>query len=123
MVTTVRADVAHARLLLVEALGIVEEIGSRRSGQSLLEAVAGVATAAEEWTAAARSYGASEKEAAQYGLQRDRADEAFLSEQMAKVRVAITADEFGKAEAAGRALSYEQALAEARVWLESSAVR
>jgi tetratricopeptide (TPR) repeat protein len=121
MVTTVRADVAHARRLLVEALGIVEETGSRLAGQSLLEAVAGVAAAAEAWAAAARFYGAAEKEAAQYGLQRDRADEAFLAEQMTKVPVALGAETFANAEAAGRALPYEQALAEARAWLENPA--
>ena len=117
MVTTMCADVTQARRLLAEALGIVEKTGSRLDGQSLLEAIAGVAAAAQDWTTAARSFGAAEKEATQHGLQRDRADEAFLTEQMTKVRAALSVDDFRTAEAAGRALSYEQALAEARAWL------
>ncbi len=67
---------------------------------------------------AARFYGAAENEAAHSGVQRDRADQAFLTEQVAKVRDALTAENFGTAETAGRALTYELALAEARGWLE-----
>ena len=118
MVTTMRADVVHARVLLTEALRIVEDVGSRANGQALLDVAAGVAAAAGQWIVAARFYGAAENEAAHSGLQRDRADQAFLTEQVAKVRDALTAENFGTAETAGRSLTYELALAEARGWLE-----
>jgi tetratricopeptide (TPR) repeat protein len=103
----------HATPMLFEALAITDEIGSKRMGQSLLEVLAGLASLRGEWESAARCYGAAEAMAAETGLHRDPADEAFLAPRIAKAREALTAPVFATAEAAGRALGYEEAIGEA----------
>ena len=50
----------------------------------------------------------------------DPADEAFLAPLIAKTREAFGEAEFLAAETAGRALGYEDAMAEARRWLASA---
>ena len=52
------------------------------------------------------------------GIRRDPADEAFLTPLIENVRASLGA-EFGDAEAEGRRLSYEAAMAEARDWLQN----
>jgi hypothetical protein len=55
----------------------------------------------------------------QIGLRRDPADEAFLAPLIARARQALEPATFAAAEATGRALSYDQARAETRAWLEN----
>lgn len=114
MVSMERASRDRARPMLLEALGIADEIGSKRTGQCVLEVSAGFAAVRGEWSCAARLFGAAEAQAVQTGLQRDAADEAFLAPLIAKAR---QAPEFADAEAAGRALTYEEAIGETRGWL------
>jgi predicted ATPase/DNA-binding winged helix-turn-helix (wHTH) protein len=111
----------RARLMLVEAHAIAEEIGSKRAGQSVLEVCAGLASLDVEWERAAELYGTAETQAGQTGLQRDPADEAFLAPLIAKARKALGEAAFDAAEAAGRALSYEEGMRRARAWLELAA--
>ncbi len=118
MVSIDRGSREAAAPMLLEALAIAEEIGSRRTGQCVLEVSAGLAALREEWNCAARLFGAAEAQAAQTGLQRDPADEAFLAPRIDRAREALAADGFAPAEAVGRAQSYEEALGEARAWLE-----
>ena len=108
----------RARPMLVEALAIAEEIRSKPAGQSVLEVCAGLAALRESWECVARYYGAAEAQAAQTGLHRDPADEAFLVPLIDKARKSLGADAFDSAEAAGRALAYGEAMAEARAWLD-----
>ena len=61
--------------------------------------------------------GAAEAHAEDTGLHRDPADEAFLAPLVAKVRAALPEASYTAAEADGRALGYEKALAEARASL------
>jgi predicted ATPase/class 3 adenylate cyclase len=107
-----------ARRMLLEVLAIAEEIGSKPAGQSALEVSACLAALHEEWQRAALFFGTAEAQSERTGLHRDPADEAFLAPLIAKVRAALGSAPFGAAEAAGRALSYEAAMVEARVWLE-----
>ena len=120
MVSIDRRCSDRARPMLLEALEIADEIGSKRVGQSVLEVSAGLAAFREEWEFAARFYGAAEAQAGQTGLRRDPADEAFLAPRIAQAREAMAAAAFVAAEAAGRALVYEEAMSELRAWLESS---
>ncbi len=113
MVEIERGSEEAARTMLLDAIAITEAIGSRRLGQSVFEVVAGLAVLRKDWARAARFYGIAEAEAAQTGLRRDPADEAFLSPRIAKARKAMGAA-FAAAESRGRALSYAEALAEAR---------
>jgi tetratricopeptide (TPR) repeat protein len=119
MVSVGRGAIDRARSMLLEAVTIANEIGSRRTGQSALEVAAGLGARCEEWQRATRLYGAAENQTAQTGLRRDPADEAFLAPLIEQTREALGATEFGAAEISGRALSYEEALADVRGWLES----
>ena len=107
----------RARTMLLEVLAIAQEIGSRPVGQSLLEVCAGLAVLSEDWPRAARFYGAAEAQTVQTGLRRDPGDEAFLAPLVAKARAARGAEAFSADEHAGRTLSFEQAMAQARGWL------
>ncbi len=108
----------RVRTHLLEVLAIVDEIGSKPAGLSALEVCAGFAAMHREWEQAARFFGAAEAQMRQTGLHRDPADEAFLVPLIALARRALGATPFAAAEAAGAALAYKQALAEARAWLD-----
>jgi predicted ATPase/class 3 adenylate cyclase len=117
MVSIGRGSGDRAGAMLLEVLAIAAETGSKPVEQSALEVSAGLAALRAEWNRTARFYGAAESRTAQTGLQRDPADEAFLALYIAKARAALGVATFGAAEAAGRALSNEAAMAEARAWL------
>jgi len=55
------------------------------------------------------------------GYHREPMDQAFLPPLMARVREALGESAFTASESAGRKLAYEQAMADARAWLESAA--
>ncbi len=110
-----------AQSMLLDALAIAAETGSKPASQSVVEVSAGLAAARGEWERAARSFGAAESHAALAGFQRDAADEAFLGPLIQKARAMLPSRQFDAAEAAGRALSLEVALAEARSWLSERA--
>jgi non-specific serine/threonine protein kinase len=118
MVSIGRGNGDRAAAMLADVLGIVMEIGSKHVGQSALEVSAGLGTLRKDWTRAARFFGAAEAQTSETGLQRDPADEAFLAPLIARARSAAGAEAFNAADAAGRALSYEAAMAEALAWLE-----
>jgi tetratricopeptide (TPR) repeat protein len=110
----------RARRLLLEALPIVEAIGSKWMGQDLLEAATALAAFLEEWERAARFYGALQVQMERMGRRRVPADEAFLMPLIARTREALGAEAFAAAVDAGRALGYESALGEVRSWLTSA---
>ena len=107
----------RASSMLIEALAIADEIGSKRMGQCVLEVGAGLAVWREDWACAARFYGSAEAQAVETGLHRDPADEAFLAPRIAHAREAFSAAMFASSEAAGRALTYREAMDGARAWL------
>jgi tetratricopeptide (TPR) repeat protein len=107
--------------LLREAAAIAAETRSKQVGQSVLEACAGLASMRGEWRLSARLFGAAEAEAARTSLRRDPADESFLSRRVEAARSALGAAGFAAAEKEGRALDYEEALAEARAGLATEA--
>jgi hypothetical protein len=115
------ADLRAARTLL-EVVDMNAGIGSKAVGQSVLEASCGLAVLREQWLPAARWYGAAEAQSAQTGLHRDPADEAFVAPRVAKARAALGAPGFAAADGEGRALGYDEAIAEARAWLASLTV-
>jgi predicted ATPase/DNA-binding winged helix-turn-helix (wHTH) protein len=107
----------RAAELLREALAIVDATGSKPAGQSVLEVCAGLAGMRSEWARTARFYGSAEAQAALTGCRRDPADAAFLAPWVARCRGALGDARFDAAVAEGRALPYEEGLAEARAWL------
>ena len=119
MVSIGRGSGDRARAMLQETIAIAEEIGSKAAGQSALEVSAGLAALQGEWERTARLFGAAEAQIAQTGLKREPADEAFLRPQVARARQALGAAAFDAAAISGRALGYEDAMAEARAWLDA----
>ena len=106
---------------LREALSIVEVTRSKPAGQSVVEVSAGLAAARRQWSAAARFYGMAEEQAAQTGIRRDPADEAFLMPRVGEARGALGDEAFLAAEREGRALPFDSALKVARAWLDEAA--
>jgi len=111
----------HARVMLLEALAIARETGSKPVGQSVLDVTAGLAALHKEWERVARLSGAAEAQIARTGIQRDPSDEAFLGPRVAQTLEALGSAKFDRAALAGRALAYEDAIAEASSWLEGAA--
>jgi len=99
-------------------LAIAEEIESKRVGVAQVVCSAGLAASLSEWKCAGCFYGATEALWAQMGFHRERADEAFLAPLIARARGALGDAAFTAAESAGRSLSYEEAIAQARAWLD-----
>jgi hypothetical protein len=97
---------------------ILEEIGSKYVGQSVLEVATGLAVLRKDWPRAARFYGAAEALADQTVLQRDPGDEAFLAPLVARARQELGVAAFEKAEGGGRLAAYAEIVAEGRVWFE-----
>jgi tetratricopeptide (TPR) repeat protein len=118
MVYIDRGLVNRAWPMLIEAMIIADQIGSKRMGQCVLDVAAGLAALREEWPRAARFLSAAESQAAKTGLRRDPADEAFLAPRIRQVQEALAAPAYSEAAAAGAALPYLSAINEARVWLE-----
>jgi hypothetical protein len=118
MVAIIRGLSDRAREMLLDVISIAEEIGSKSAGGSVLVVSSGLASSIKAWHAAARFYGAAEAHMDHTGIRRDPADEAFLTPLIENVRTSLGAA-FGEAEAEGRRLSYEGAVAEARDWLEN----
>ena len=120
MVSVSRQSAGRARELLTEALAIADETGSMPARQSALEVAAGLAALQTDAARCARLYGAAEAQSTRTGVRRDPADQAFLQPLLAESRAAIGDSRFMSAEATGRVMSFEQALAEVRAWLSAS---
>ncbi len=109
---------ARPTIMLIEVLDIAEQIGSKRIGQSALEVTSGHAASLKQWETAAAFYGMAESLAAETGLQRDPADEAFLESHLINVRNSLDSLQFSVATNTGSALCFEEKLRLARVWLK-----
>lgn len=121
MVAIERRALESARGSLIEALAITDEVASRRIGQSVLEGVAGLAAACEDWAAAIIFFGAAETQATFTGLQRDPTDEAFLAPRIARAKNGLSEHDVCLMELEGRALAYEDAMETASKWLREPA--
>ncbi len=119
MVAVGRSDSDRARPMLLEALTIAGDIGSKPAGQSALEVAAGLASLRKDWARAARCFGAAEALMAQTSLQRDPADEAFLAPLMTRAREASGGARVRRRRDVRTDTGYEEATAEVRAWLEA----
>ena len=108
----------QARAIAREGLAIVEEIGSKQIGIGYLDCSAGLAAAVAGWERAARLHGTAEALREQMGYHREPTDEASSAQIIRRAREALGDAAFAQAESAGRALSYDEAIAEVRAWLE-----
>ncbi len=121
MVSIGRRAGARAHELLLESLGIGQKIGSKWVVLLALGISAGLSVLLAECERAARFHGAAREQMGRMGFCMEPTDEAFLAPLIAQARQALGDAAFSEAERAGRALSYEDALAEARAWLEGPA--
>ena len=118
MVSIGRGAKDRAREILMEALGIAERIRSKAAGRAALDVAVGLAALLADWEPSARLYGAAQAQLEETGIHREIADEAFLAPLIAKARDAMGDEAFRSTAACGAALTYEEAIAEARNWLE-----
>jgi tetratricopeptide (TPR) repeat protein len=119
MVAIARRSAEHARELLREVFAIVAETALRRIVQSALDVSVGLACLRGEWDRAARYWGASEALTDAIGVRRDPADEAFVEPMLTETREALGVSRFDAAEASGRTLPFQVAVADARQWLST----
>lgn len=96
-------------------------LGSARAVQNVLEVAAGLAVLHGDWARAVRYFGAGEAQLAQMAIKRTPEDNAVLMRNIAKARDALGEPAFVALESAGRALSYDDAIEDARAWLERTA--
>jgi len=104
--------------LLCEGLAIAQAIGFARGKQIVLEVAADLAVLRGEWRRAARLFGSAEAQLESMGLKRTPEDDAVLRRWIAQAREALGNDAFAASECEGRALPYEDAIDDARQWLE-----
>jgi predicted ATPase/class 3 adenylate cyclase len=117
MVAIARCSDDRAGALLREILAIVADTASRRVAQSALDVSVGLACLRLEWERAARYWGAAETLTDAIGVRRDPADEVFVQPMIAATREALGLSRFSAAEASGRALSFQAAVADASQWV------
>ena len=117
MVAIGRGAADRARPILVEALAIADRIASKAAVRAALDVASGLAVILAEWERAARLYGAADVRLERMKIQRETADEAFLAPLIAKARGALGDAAFAAEDARGRALSDQEAMAEACSWL------
>jgi len=106
-----------AREKLLEAGELIETGDMRRTGQVLLDLVSTLACAREEFPVAARLAGAGEGLLERMGGEREPVDEQYLRPWVDRTREQLGEVSFEAAFEEGRAMSYEDALAEVRGWL------
>ena len=109
----------HAHGMLLESLMIANEIESKRWRLVAMEISAGLAATLKLWPLVLRFDAAAETHTAQMGRRRDAQDVAFLTPRVEQAKAALGPEAYPAIVAAGRALSYEDAVAEMTVWLQS----
>jgi len=115
-----RVQANHARRFLSEALAIAREINSKYLGVCVVSTCPGLATLLREWERATRLFGASERQMEVIAMRLEPVDEAFLAPRIEEARAALGPAAFAAALAIGRAKSYDEAVAEARAWLDDT---
>ena len=111
----------RAGTMLLQALDIAGAIGSRPTGGNVLAVLTGLASLREDWPQAAWFLGAAQSQMQGTGSRLDPVDEAFLAPWVTSAREALGHATFLAAEDAARDLSYEEAMALARRWLQPAA--
>jgi predicted ATPase/DNA-binding winged helix-turn-helix (wHTH) protein len=119
MVAVVQGEHARARTMLLESLSISDELGSRRGRLVVMEVCAGLAASLQQWPLTPRFDGAADIHTVQMGRRRDAPDAAFLAPLVERAKHAMGPTDFEEARISGRALSYDEAVAEMTQWLQA----
>lgn len=115
-----QGDFSQARSQLAEADRLADESHLIEYGQNIIEASAVLRFALGEHFQGARLYGAAEMELRKKGNQLAQPDEKFVAHWTAKMSETLGEENFPIALAEGGKLSYEEAMAETRKWLDES---
>ena len=118
MVAVADGNSQRAREMLIESLSISDELDSRRGRLVVMVVCAGLASHLRLWALSASFDGAADIHTVQMGRRRDIADAAFLAPFIERARTALGATGYANAKAAGRALSYDDAIATMQRWLQ-----
>jgi tetratricopeptide (TPR) repeat protein len=110
-------ELDRARAALAESQALALAIGSKGTVECQLDFVAAFAAATASHSIAARIHGAALARMHDSGTRSEPVDEAFTSGWIARSREAMGSAAFDAAEAEGKALSYEAAVAEMNRWL------
>ena len=108
----------RARTLLLESLHLAADAELKGMGEDLLEVTAGLASARQAYTTAARFSGAAMARMQAGGSQREPVDEDFIAPWIARAKAALGGAAFAQAEAQGGLLAPEAVIVEVRCWLE-----
>jgi tetratricopeptide (TPR) repeat protein len=108
-----QGDLARARALMIESLAGFRDSHSRRGIAECLAGLAAIALACEDETRAARLWGAAEALRDAAGVAMWAADRIEYERQVAALRAGMDERALAAAWATGRALTLEQAIAEA----------
>ncbi|MFN2185425.1 MAG: ATP-binding protein [Anaerolineae bacterium] len=117
MVTIQLGDLRNARELLAQSYDLAMQTTFLGEWWGGLHASAGLASALEDWSLAARLYGASEAQRAGTGETLNRADEKFIEPLIGRARSELGDQAYQQAYDAGRRLAVASALDEVRAWL------
>jgi tetratricopeptide (TPR) repeat protein len=114
-----RGEAEPARLAMLEALDIVESLGSIHVGHTVLEVLTGLAAYRGAWRETALFCGAAARVAEDSGLDPSPPDAAFVTSAIERAWAAIGEPAFAAGEQAGRELDYQEAITRARDWVAS----
>ena len=112
-VAVMTGDIVRASACLSEALPICQRVGARWNIARALECTAGIAEVQGHITRAAHLWGAAEALREQIGARMWPIDRPEYERRVAAARSQIAPEDFDAAWAAGRTLTWEQAVAEA----------
>jgi predicted ATPase/DNA-binding winged helix-turn-helix (wHTH) protein len=114
-------QIERARVAALECMRLADAAGLRSTSACSLDSVAGLAEALGDHERAAQYYGAANALRRQSGTLREPVDQAFIDTVIAPTRAALNASAYSAAEAAGAAMPFERAIADAQHWLARAA--
>jgi len=116
-VLVARGELDEARQLAIECLPLARH---EKVGVDLLEATVGLASRRGEHVLAARFWGASDRQLQAWGYRHEPGELAHLMPLLETTSRALGDAAFDAAQAAGRALRFEEALTELEQWLHGA---
>lgn len=115
---TLGGKLDEARRFAIECLPLARQ---EKVSVDLLEATVGLASRLGEHAVAARFWGASDRQLLAWGYRHEPGELDHLAPLLANSRRELGDEAFAAAEAAGRALTFEQAMLELEQWLQAAA--
>ena len=107
----------RARVAALECMQVAEATGQRATCACDLDPIAGLAESLGDHERAARYYGTANALRRASGTLREPIDQQFITALITRTETALGAAAFAAALDAGRAMSYDEAIADAKRWL------